>query len=425
MNESINGSAGSAGTVRLYHDIPKSRGVENALKRARQMLDIRWVPVKKFPSGILVDPEAGTRADTWLRANRPQKGLPYSSVRIYEKYVGFNVSFETFMTALSNPNSVLYTRPQHGAGKGMYSYYGVVCSSFVSYVCAFPYRMSGTRMLAEEGFSFVDIGHLENLELCDILLKKGFHVAVITDIQRDVDGKVRVITVSESTAPVCISLDYTPEQFRRYWLDDGYVTYRYEGVHKQTYEPTPYAPVEGDPPPALPPVNTAFMSNYGDKANIRMEETVEFSVFEDCWKTIEVTAPDGTVTTLPIVGAEAAYSPKVTGFHSAVCRNGEQISQAVHFCVTDSSVKTAVETVKSSGTLEIRFCNAEPDPVLLYVINNGDSSERQRDYFTQEEILAGKATITAKLDPGDYYIYTVSRNAYGYYVSNHCPLRVQ
>ena len=26
--------------MQLYHDIPKSKGVENALKRARQMLDI-------------------------------------------------------------------------------------------------------------------------------------------------------------------------------------------------------------------------------------------------------------------------------------------------------------------------------------------------------------------------------------------------
>ena len=93
MNESLKAPEGAMDTVRLYHDVPKSKGMENALKRARQMLDICWVPVKKFPSGVVVDAEAGTKADTWLKANRPQKGLPYSSVRIYEKYVGFNVSF--------------------------------------------------------------------------------------------------------------------------------------------------------------------------------------------------------------------------------------------------------------------------------------------------------------------------------------------
>ena len=250
-------------------------------------------------------------------------------------------------------------------------------------------------------------------------------MSVITDIQRDVSGRIQVITVSESTMPVCVALDYTPEEFCRYWLDNGYVAYRYEGVHQQTYEPTPYVPVEGDPPLELPPVNTAFMSNYGNKANIGAGESVEFSVFEECWKAIEVTAPDGTVTTLPIVEAGAVYSPQKTGFYSAVCRDRERISQAVLFCVTDSRVKSDVATVTSGGALELAFQNAEPDQVLLYVINNLDSSERQRGYFTEEEISAGRAAISAELAPGEYYIYTVARNDYGYYVSNHWPLRVE
>ena len=96
--------------MKLYHDSPRSIGVENALKRARQMLDIRWIPVQRFPSGISSAEPAGTpkiRRDFNYAPWRPQTGMAYSSVRRNEKYVGYNVSIETFMTALYNPKSVL------------------------------------------------------------------------------------------------------------------------------------------------------------------------------------------------------------------------------------------------------------------------------------------------------------------------------
>jgi hypothetical protein len=32
----------------LYHDIPSSRGVENALRRAKQMAEVQYTPVKKL-----------------------------------------------------------------------------------------------------------------------------------------------------------------------------------------------------------------------------------------------------------------------------------------------------------------------------------------------------------------------------------------
>lgn len=411
--------------MQLYHDVPKSKGVENALKRARQMLNIEWTPIRSFPSGInSATPEGTVRLDTWMPAYRPQKGMAYSSVRKYEKYVGFNVSFETFMTALANPNSVLYTRSQHGVGKGMSSYYGIVCSCFASYVCGFPYRTSGARITIEDGVTEVDPTRLEDLELCDIVLNKTVHVAVITDIQRDVEGNVRIITVSESTKPVCVSRDYTPELFRKYWLENGYHIYRYEGVHKQTYQPTPYVHVEDDPWLELPPVNTAFMSNFGDKANSQLGEDVEFSVFEEGWETIEITAPDGTAAVLPIADAAAVYTPEKAGVHTAVCRKRDEMSRPVTFCVTDSTVTASAESVVSGGQMEITFRNAAPDTVFLYVINTSGDSERQRGYFTAEEIAAGKAAITVNVDPGDYYVYTVARNEYGFYASVHCPFRV-
>lgn len=417
--------------MQLYHDIPKSKGVENALKRARQMLDIRWTPVERFPSGISSSEPEGApkiRRDFHYAPWCPLTGMAYSSTRRNEKYVGYNVSLETFMTALYNPKSVLYTRSYHGDQeiKNMLSYYGIVCSCFGSYVCGFPYRTSGERIIDDPDVTEVDTTQLEDLELCDLVIKRGHHVTVITDIQRDVEGKVQLITVSESVLPLCRSNEYTPELFRRHWLDTGYHAYRYAGVHDQTYEPSPYVHVEGDPELEMPPVNTALMSIFGDKANTRLDEAVEFTVFEKDWEAVEVTAPDGAVTALAIENEAAVFTPSQAGFHTAVCRKGDAVSQAVRFCVTDSAVTADAETVKKGGTLELTFRTAAPETPLLYIINRVEAcTERQRGYFTAEEMAAGKATVTVNVVPGDYYVYTVARNEYGFYASTRCYFRVE
>ena len=417
--------------MQLYHDIPKSKGVENALKRARQMLDIQWVPVERFPSGVSSSEPEGTpkkRRDFNMAAWVPQKGMAYSSVRRNEKYLGFNVSLETFMTALDNPKSVLYTRSHHGDPEifNMLSYYGIVCSCFGSYVCGFPYRTSGERIIDDPEVTEVDTTRLEDLELCDLVIKRAAHVAVITDIQRDVEGKVQRITVSEGVLPLCRSIEYTPDLFRKHWIGTGYHVYRYPGVHNQTYEPSPYVYVEGDPILEKPPVNTAFMSIFGDKANTRLDETVEFTVFEEKWETVEVTLPDGTVQQLLIENGAAAYQPVCAGYHVAVCRKGEETSQAVHFCVTDSSASASAASVVSGGSLEFTFRNAVGDKPYLFLINRVQAcTERKRRWFTEEEIAAGKFTVPVDLAPGEYYLYTVCRNEYGFYASARCPFTVE
>ena len=67
----------------LYPDKPETKGVENALRRARQLTNLRWTPVRPIPSGaIFRSPDGGKHnLDTWLTAWRPQKGAIYSSVR--------------------------------------------------------------------------------------------------------------------------------------------------------------------------------------------------------------------------------------------------------------------------------------------------------------------------------------------------------
>ena len=412
--------------MKLYPDQPKSKGVENALRRAEQMVRFQWIPIESFPASMNSANPAGKEiVPVWFGPYRPYSGLPYSSVRRFEQYIGFNVSFETFMTALANPDSVLYTRPQHES-RGASSYYGTVCSGFVSYAVGFRYRTPNYCLPDQPGITEVDTTTLDNLELCDIIENTKIHVALVTGILRDAEGHVRVITVSESTKPRCISTDFTPEAFRTMWLDmGGYRIYRYAGVHNQTYTPTPYVRLEDDPVLPLPPVNTAFGVNFGNKANIPLGEELLFSVWEKKWERVELTGPDGAVTTLAPVDGRAVYTPEKPGFYTAVCRAGEEASLPVELCVTGATVSADRDVYAPGDEMTLTFRNNAEEKPLLYAINTLLDNERQREYFTADELAAGSAKLRLVLAPGAYYIRTISKNRYGYYVSASFPFRVE
>lgn len=400
--------------MQLYPDKPVSHGVENALKRARQMVELSWIPQRMIPSGyIFYTPTDKKYVDAWMPAHFPRKGVIYSSVRKHCKFVGSNVSLETYMTALDNPNSVLYTRPQHGMGRSMFSYYGIVCSAFASYVCQLPYPMACAGWPTMEGVSPVDSTELENLQLCDLVLSAG-HIAVITEILRDLDGKVQRISVSESVPPCCRCTAFTPEQFRGYWLEGGYRVWRYAGIHDVTYTPNPYVHLEDDPWLEIPARNTTFMADYGNKANYQLGESVEFSIFEQGWETVEITLPDGSTATLPIDGDQVVYTPALPGFYTAVCRKADEVSQSVEFCATEIVVR--LEKTVFSAAEPIRASFSTPHSEVYYLnINTHDYFWRGAKRLTPEEISTNSICVAPLTNPGQYVLSLVAENRFGRY----------
>lgn len=410
----------------LYHDIPCSKGVENALRRARQLTEFPWTAVEKFPAGQHIDaPEGRTRINCFLPPWKPRKGITYSSPRKTEKFVGLNVSLETYASALANPRSVIYTRPQFGLGLSMWNYYGVVCSVFATYVFELPLRRTCSIWTNFLDFSPVDTNRLENLQLCDILLNPSRHIAVITDIERDVDGNVHYITVSESTSPFCIATRFCVQEFRNYWLNDGYSAYRYSNIDSISYTPSPYVPLEGDP--VLPAeINTSLLPDYGDKANYMLGETVELDVLEDIWTSVHITGPEEHI--LPVEDAKVVFTPSVPGYYTACCVGDSGTSKPVSFCITHLEFSCDKTVWRAGEPLAMTFRASAPEDQLLgWIIHNADDSMRGIDYFSSAECDAGVAVIQgvgkaspqkdAPPAPGEYYIFALAKNRFGIYRS--------
>ncbi len=72
----------------------------------------------------------------YFEKGRVYTGIPYSFAAESDGIVGFNISLYTFITAISNPFSFIYTvdlREEPFVEILPGPYYGVVCNSAVSY----------------------------------------------------------------------------------------------------------------------------------------------------------------------------------------------------------------------------------------------------------------------------------------------------
>lgn len=409
----------------LYHDKPASRGVENVLRRAAQLRDMTWTPVEHLPSAVALGKKEYTFGyfKPWL----PQKGAPYSSCRSTEKYIGWNISLETYYSALRNPNSVIYTRDlKEQPGNKAHCWYGLVCSMYASYALQLPYRAVCKEFADVPGMDPMDSSVLENLQLCDVLLSKG-HVALVTDILRDAEGTVHSIEVSECTLPLTVSNWFTPEEFRGYWLEKEYNMYRYAYLDAVTYEPSPWVRVAGDPETARPEITTALMLDYGNKANYRIgDEPVEISVFEEGWEAVEVTDPNGDKQRYAI-GEEKklVLNPAVPGFYSArLVKNGAE-SACVEWCMVSISVAFEQEKYAVGDTVRCRFENAAEDAVFHMVVNDDRYYVLTGVNLSEEEMNSGWVTVPAVEKAGKYIMILLAKNAYGVYSSPYMELTVE
>lgn len=403
--------------MQLYHDKPVSNGVENALKRAKQMVEIKWTPVRRMAASTIYRDinEVRHDVDTFFAPYRPLQGVNYSSVRCHEKFVGDNVLFETYLSALANPRSVMYTRSQHGQGRAMSGFYGTVCTSFAAYVYNQPVRFPSDTWSTIPGVTEVDTAALENLQLCDAVLKVG-HIAIITGIQRDVEGKVRIVTVSESVSPLCIAKDYTPEEFRGYWLASGYQIYRYAGIHDVPYTPDPFAPVEGDPVMERPDINTVLQPDYGNKGNYMLGDTVELDVMEEGWASVEITGPESVV--LPVEeDLKATFKPLASGYYTACCVKDGEKSALVEFRVTNLALRGDKPVLCKGDTLELSFKAEHGDKALGWIIQSPSHGWRQAGFLSDEERAVGKTEITVDVVPGESYVFVMAEGAFGRYRS--------
>lgn len=206
-----------------WHPIPigpeeYSLAVETIQRRAHQISEVKWHTLGAVPKN-----------ERFFPKNMTVSGIPYSSVKELDKFVGHEVSFYTFLTAAKNPKSVLYTEnvglyPYNG--ENCATFYGTVCSMTVNYALGLnaPFDTSMYELLpfiervSEQTPTSIKIG--------DILWKKG-HVVLVEDIVYAGDGTIEKVFILESIGSYARIKDYTFQDFVARWESSSWVLYRY------------------------------------------------------------------------------------------------------------------------------------------------------------------------------------------------------
>ena len=179
----------------LVEDIP-SKGALYAIKKAYQMTDVAFTPLDTIRANPFKKYKSG----------KEYKGLAYSSVKEIDTYVGTDVSLHTFMTALHNPRSVLYTenvskKPYHGINCG--AYYGVVCNMLVSYALGLKVPWNTYEFATAKNMMLVSDQSSRGVALADVVCQEG-HVMLVTKIMRNPEnGKAVELELSEAVRAGC------------------------------------------------------------------------------------------------------------------------------------------------------------------------------------------------------------------------------
>ena len=267
---SVNDDDKSSNTPHKSKIPDDSLGRVNAVKKAYQMTDITFTPLKQL---------YGLKKT--YKKDSEYKGLPYSMVSEMGNYIGANVSFHTFMTALHNPKSKLYSEdvsktPYHG--RNCKAYYGVVCSSLVSYALGI-YPSFSTKDFCESDLMIeIPSQEIDSVKTADVLWKNG-HVALITDISKDKEGHLLTIEISESVETGCRRYSKTRNEFCELMKSSFKKIYRYKELYKNiNYISIPeFVSVTGEEPISFN-YNDNLCVDKGDKSCYLEGDTVTVNV---------------------------------------------------------------------------------------------------------------------------------------------------
>ena len=385
------------------HAHPENQGVSNAIARAYQLTDVEWTPQADMPG---VNKINGEYTVITYKAGETYKGVPYSGVIATDTYLGLNVSLESFLTALENTNSVLYTENLFNTNPKSATYFGTVCSKFAQYVLDIPgsYNTSnvanipGVDTIAMPGQFTVD-----DIKLGDIVLHTVNHTSVCTDILYDANGNVAFVEISEAVFPQVRRKLWSPEEFYAHF--SGYRLCRYQYIHDVPAAPAEISSLR----------EYALMPRFGDKYNYKVSSTKGIVDILESGYSKAVVLRDGVVISeIALNGASTfSFDRSVPGYLEMYLEKEDGTrSNSVYACVVKSSVTVTDTSQYGNGKLIVSFDGTSGTPLYVQV-GSGQS------VFCSVEGKENTAEISFKLSRvSSQKVRVAYQNEFGIYLSS-------
>ncbi len=357
-------------------------------------------------------------------------GVPYSSVRSEGRCIGFDISLRTFLAAVENPTSVLYTENLTGKVENAAAYYGSVCSAYTSYAlgCGFPEVSRRYGPSISKGIVLVEPQSAQGVRVGDVIYtphateSSGSHVEMVTAVRKDASGRIIAVRIEESRPPTTQVTERDAKRFDAHLaarnkqllriidLEAWRESNRAEGL----YFPNPYL----DAKPAI--INRSVLLDLGDWVPYQRGKPVKFHVMDrdgrgvksliiqrgtDVVEKIPLGGPGLHERTPAVCGDYIAYVVHADGSRSAACE----------FAVCDLDLRLPSEKVELGQEWSVTFGSQNMDVIAVYLWNSGDSYGRHPLFLTPEQRRAGCISIPAGLlkKPGVLQVWLVGEHRLG------------
>ena len=391
----------------IIRDIPENRGVLNAYKKARQLIDLQFTA--KAP--MVYNVGAGLQiAETGHVFN----GMIYSSAKEYDKYITYNTSLRTFMTAVNNEHSVVYTEntyynssasayhKRYYGGRLVGNYYGTVCSAFVSHALGLNFMAYAADMVYLNKIGLFDKVYgqtVQDLKLMDVIWVPG-HVRLVSDIYRDMRGKIVTVHILEGTYPTCQEVIYSDLEgssrklslLTSYIQDDHSepgIIYRYKYLYTNiNYTQSPFVTItsEGEQEDETPyAYNDTICTYLGDYPAIAEHEDmyINFNKNNTYNRLVIATEEGQIINTLDISDSDntVKLDQMSAGFYKAYLtstNDNSLISEPTHWQVIDTNV-----SVSLNGTnVHLTFSSTNAIPINIRFARYDNTNDNGASYGT-------------------------------------------
>ena len=307
--------------------------------------------------------------DAMFEAGEVRRGIPYSAVHDFCGYVGKDISFYTFMSAVNNKYSSMYKVNYHlqpydreKAGP----FYGTVCTASANYAMGIPMMHFCRFIRNSEVPLYEDVGNdIDAIHLYDCVCYGGSagHIIVICGIGRDKDGRVQKVRTFEGTGPVNRIKLLSREDFLQRTVvkhDAHFFRYDHEKWGKIISLPS-Y--VEQKPGIDFK-FNTDLSPEDGERLTYPEGKTIVIDILSDSYRELEVRRGQTLHCTRPCSGQgiiELSDLPE--GLYTACLTKGKKKSKPIEFQVAQRSCIAWYE----EGQLYVGGCRDGVYPIGAYM----------------------------------------------------------
>lgn len=390
---------------------------EKAVEYGRIMSRVKWTPVA---GGM---PMRGGH----FEEGTEYTGVPYSSVKSVGRYIGFDIFLKTFLAAVENPHSVLYTENLYGEVKNAECYYGKVCSSYTSYAlqCGIWYVSRLHPPPYRNGVTLVEPQSAQSVRVADIIFsppRPGSHIEIVTEVTRGGDGRVTHVRVEESWPPTTRNTNRSAAEFNSHIASRNRKLYRITDLdawrddnRAESFLFPNYAEDS-----ATPAINRVLLLDRGDWVPYHKGQAVKFNVMDrnaQGVKTLVIKRGESVVEEIRRPGkglVERSFS--TCGDYAAHCvMQDDSLSQACEFSICDLDFKLPGEEVALRESWELEFSSDNMNIIIVYFRSDSNSYAQPMVFLSDEDRQNGKVVIPADLiqDRGKAEVWLIGENKYG------------